>query len=492
MSTWDDGRDRDDDPDRVPPASAVGWNWSDPDPTAAYGPPAPPGRSRASDAAPGGRSLASSGSLSRPSRPSGWASRQSLISGWVVVVGSSPPARSVAQQQLNASEIAAQIDPAIVDITSTLSLEGATAAGTGIWPSTLPGEVLTSNQPTSLFSGETSITAKGGQPLADLQRPGACSAPTPPTTWPSSRSSVRAFRDRHSRRVLPGHDRSARGRHRQRLGPARAAEGHAGNHHLHRPIHHGARRSRQVTPSSAQQSDPDQRCAPTRQLGWFTIDAANGRVIGMNTIAAAADSTDTMFNVGFAIPIDAANSIVQQIQGGHESTNVRLGRPRSSGVRLQPDGTERDPADLLAVVGRGGRPERQWRSPASGAAPRREHDHLLRRSAGLVRGVAHSARTHQAPRRHGHQRMDRHLGTATLGQRAADLGTGREDHRSWGFGRPSSPQALPFASLSPRPVPPLLAPDRQTSTHRCLPDWPNGGRPLASGPRRSRTHPGWG
>ncbi|HEY5165399.1 MAG TPA: PDZ domain-containing protein, partial [Acidimicrobiia bacterium] len=59
--------------------------------------------------------------------------------------------------------------------------------------------------------------------------------------------------------------------------------------------------------------------------------------------AAAAGTTDTASNVGFAIPIDAADAIIQQIQGGHESTNEHLGATAFLGVRLQPDDTGNGP-----------------------------------------------------------------------------------------------------------------------------------------------------
>jgi S1-C subfamily serine protease len=71
--------------------------------------------------------------------------------------------------------------------------------------------------------------------------------------------------------------------------------------------------------------------------GGPLIDAT-GKVVGMNT-AAAAGTTDTGSDVGFAIPINGANAIVQQIQGGHESTSVRLGMTAFLGVRLRDDST---------------------------------------------------------------------------------------------------------------------------------------------------------
>jgi S1-C subfamily serine protease len=325
MSTWDD------DPDRIPPASAAGWSWSEPDPTAAYGPPAPPRRTRRKRrrarrtitsvaafvtlVAALGFSIAVASNLGPSSR-------------------SSSPARPVAQQQLNASEIATQIDPAIVDITSTLSLEGATAAGTGmvVTPS---GEVLTNNH---VIEGETNITAKignrsqtynarvlGTDPADDvalLQIEGVSGLPT--------------VKLGVSSRVTIGQPVVAIGNALNLPGPPKVTQGTitaTGRSITVRDgLGHAEQLSNLIQTNAALQPG---------NSGGPLIDA-DGRVIGMNT-AAAADSTDTASNVGFAIPIDAANSIVQQIQGGHETTSVRLGATAFLGVRLQSDDTGSGP-----------------------------------------------------------------------------------------------------------------------------------------------------
>ena len=356
MSTWDDGRDRDDDPDRVPPASAAGWNWSDPDPTAAYGPPAPPGRSRR-ERRRTRRTIASVTAFVTLVAALGLG--VALASDFGSSSRSSPPARSVAQQQLNASEIAAQIDPAIVDITSTLSLEGATAAGTGmvVTPS---GEVLTNNH---VIEGETSITAKvgnrsqtynarvlGTDPTDDvalLQIEGASGLPT--------------VKLGASSQVTIGQPVVAIGNALNLPGPPKVTQGTITSIGRSITVRDGLGHAEQL--SNLIQTNA---ALQPGNSGGPLIDA-NGRVIGMNT-AAAADSTDTTSNVGFAIPIDAANSIVQQIQGGHESTNVRLGATAFLGVRLQPDGTGNGPGGPARGGGSGAVVQSvNGGSPASGA-----------------------------------------------------------------------------------------------------------------------------
>ena len=65
------------------------------------------------------------------------------------------------------------------------------------------------------------------------------------------------------------------------------------------------------------------------------VDAA-GRVIGMNTAAAGGRfRQQTGSNVGFAIPVDNANTVVRQIQSGVGSDRVHIGATRALlGVRV--------------------------------------------------------------------------------------------------------------------------------------------------------------
>jgi S1-C subfamily serine protease len=67
---------------------------------------------------------------------------------------SSPDATAASKTALSASQIASRVDPALVDVTSTLGYQGATAKGTGI-VLTSNGEILTNNH---VISGATSVS----------------------------------------------------------------------------------------------------------------------------------------------------------------------------------------------------------------------------------------------------------------------------------------------------------------------------------------------
>jgi S1-C subfamily serine protease len=331
MSTWDD------DPNRVPPAAAPGWGGFDSGGTAEPGPPSPPGRARRHHR----RARRTVGSVAA------FVTLAAALGIGIVVAAnigpssrSSSPARPVAQHQLNASQITTQVDPAIVDVTSTLALEGATAAGTGmvVTPS---GEVLTNNH---VIQGATDITVKVGSrsqtynarvlgtdkadDVALLQIDGVSGLPT--------------VKLGVSRRVTIGEPVVAIGNALNLPGPPKVTQGTVTGLGRSITVRDGLGHSEQL--SNLIQTNA---ALQPGNSGGPLIDAG-GSVIGMNT-AAAADTTDTASNVGFAIPIDAADSIIQQIQGSHESTNVRLGPTAFLGVVLQPDDAGNGPG-----VGGGG------------------------------------------------------------------------------------------------------------------------------------------
>ncbi len=322
MSTWDD------DPDRVPPATAPGWGGFDSSGTAEYGPPSPPDRTRRQRRR-ARRSVAAFVTLAA-----------ALGIGIVVAsnIGpssrSSSPARPVAQHQLNASEIATQVDPAIVDVTSTLSLEGATAAGTGmvVTPS---GEVLTNNH---VIEGATDITVKVGSRSQTYNARVLGTDPTDDVALLQIEgvSGLPTVKLGASSQVTIGQPVVAIGNALNLPGPPKVTQGTVTGRGRSINVRDGLGNSEQL--SNLIQTDA---ALQPGNSGGPLIDAG-GSVIGMNT-AASADTTETASNVGFAIPIDAANSIVQQIQGGHESTNVRLGATAFLGVRLQSDANGNGP-----------------------------------------------------------------------------------------------------------------------------------------------------
>jgi S1-C subfamily serine protease len=237
-------------------------------------------------------------------------------------------ARSVAQQQLNASEIATQVDPAIVDVTSTLALEGATAAGTGMVV-TPGGEVLTNNH---VIEGATSITVKIGSRSQTYSARVLGTDPTDDVALLQVQgvSGLPTVRLGDSAHVNVGQSVVAIGNALNLPGPPKVTEGTVTGLNRSITVRDSLGHSEQL--SSLIQTNASLQPGNS---GGPLIDAT-GKVVGMNT-AAAAGTADTGSDVGFAIPINAANAIVQQIQGGHESTSVRLGMTAFLGVRLQPD-----------------------------------------------------------------------------------------------------------------------------------------------------------
>jgi S1-C subfamily serine protease len=325
MSTWDD------DPDRVPPAAAPGWGGLDSGGTAEYGLPSPPGGTRRHRR----RARRTVGSVAA------FVTLAAALGIGIVVASnlgpssrSSSSARPVVQHQLNASEIATQVDPAIVDVTSTLALEGATAAGTGmvVTPS---GEVLTNNH---VIEGATSITVKVGSrsQTYNARVLGNDQADDVALVQIEGVSGLPTVKLGVSSRVTVGESVVAIGNALNLPGPPKVTQGTVTGLGRSITVRDGLGHSEQLS----NLIETNAALQPGNSGGPL-IDAG-GSVVGMNT-AAAAGPAETVSNVGFAIPIDAAGSIVQQIQGGHESTNVRLGATAFLGVRLQPDDSGNGP-----------------------------------------------------------------------------------------------------------------------------------------------------
>jgi S1-C subfamily serine protease len=68
---------------------------------------------------------------------------------------------------------------------------------------------------------------------------------------------------------------------------------------------------------------------------------SKGQVIGMNTAAATSDRfSGQVSSTAFAIPINRAVRLVQQIRDGQESANVHVGQRGLLGVRVQDIGTQ--------------------------------------------------------------------------------------------------------------------------------------------------------
>lgn len=231
---------------------------------------------------------------------------------------------------LNASALAAKVDPGIVDITSNLTYTGATAEGTGMVISS-SGLVLTNNhvinQATSISA--TLVTTGKTYPVkvigydskddvALLQLVGASGLPTVTMSNSSQAKvgeAVLALGNAGGQGGLPS---TAQGVI-QALNRSIAASdrGSGTTEHLHGMIETNA----PIQPGDS---------------GGPLVNGS-GQVVGMDT---AANSSSGGFGgysattTGFAIPVNTAMSIVNQIKAGHASSTVHLGLAGFIGVGL--------------------------------------------------------------------------------------------------------------------------------------------------------------
>ncbi|HLY84399.1 MAG TPA: trypsin-like peptidase domain-containing protein, partial [Acidimicrobiales bacterium] len=75
-----------------------------------------------------------------------------------------------------------------------------------------------------------------------------------------------------------------------------------------------------------------------------------GEVIGMNTAASAGRGLRSGASTGFAIPINKAKAIADQIKAGHGSSIVHIGLPAFMGVETQPGGSGSGSGAVLSGV----------------------------------------------------------------------------------------------------------------------------------------------
>ncbi|HET9080709.1 MAG TPA: trypsin-like peptidase domain-containing protein [Trebonia sp.] len=231
---------------------------------------------------------------------------------------------------LNAGALAAKVDPGIVDITSNLKYSGHTAEGTGMVISS-SGLVLTNNhvidQATSVSatlvtSGKT-YTAKvigydSTDDVALLQLEGASGLNTVSLSDSSKAKAgeaVLALGNAGGRGGLPA---AAQGTIQALNQSIQASDAGAGTtEHLHGMIQTNA----PIQPGDS---------------GGPLVNRS-GRVVGMDT---AANPTSSGFGgysaaaTGFAIPINTAMSIANQIKAGHATSTVHIGLAGFMGVNV--------------------------------------------------------------------------------------------------------------------------------------------------------------
>jgi S1-C subfamily serine protease len=72
-----------------------------------------------------------------------------------------------------------------------------------------------------------------------------------------------------------------------------------------------------------------------------------GQVIGIDTAASQSYSFQSSATEGFAIPIDQAAAVAQQIESGQQSTTVHVGSTAFLGVLVSASGAQGSAADLF-------------------------------------------------------------------------------------------------------------------------------------------------
>ena len=228
---------------------------------------------------------------------------------------------------LTTSQIATQTDPGLVDINTTLGYQQARAAGTGM-VLTSSGEVLTNNH---VINGATSITARDigngrtyqakvvgydhSHDVAVLQLQGASGLQTVNLGDSGSASTGQKVVALGNALGKGGTPAVATG-HIASLGASITAsdEGAGTSEQLTGLIHHNAG----IQPGDS---------------GGPLVNTA-GQVIGINTAASQGTQFQGQQTQAFAIPINQAKSIADQIEAGTSSTTVHIGPTGLLGVQI--------------------------------------------------------------------------------------------------------------------------------------------------------------
>ena len=235
---------------------------------------------------------------------------------------------------INASKLAAKVDPSVVDL--TWSSQGQTSSGTGIIL-TSNGEVLTNNH---VVAGSFQLTAQvaGSGPTYQAKVLGTDVTDDVALVQIEGGGTFHTAVLGNSNTVQVGQAVVAIGNALALPGPPTVTEG-------------------AVTALNRSITATDQGSGLSENLtGMIQIDAplepgnsggplvnAAGQVIGMNT-AAVTGGGQTASTVGFSIPINRALAIASRIQKGEASSTIQIGPPAYLGIE----------AENVSAAGQGG------------------------------------------------------------------------------------------------------------------------------------------
>ena len=237
---------------------------------------------------------------------------------------------ATSQTALSSSQIASRVDPALVDVVSTDSYQGATSMGTGIVLSAT-GEVLTNNhvvngatsiKVTDIGNGKTYTATVVGydasHDVAVLQLQGASGL----TTASLGNSST----------VQTGDSVTALGNAEGKGGTPSVATGTV------TALNQSITASDELSSVNEQLTGLIETNAPIQpgDSGGSLVNSY-GQVIGMDTAASSsgqAQGQSSTATQAYAIPINEAVSIAQQIEAGTTTSDVHIGATAFLGVEI--------------------------------------------------------------------------------------------------------------------------------------------------------------
>jgi S1-C subfamily serine protease len=242
------------------------------------------------------------------------------------------PATGSGSAPADSAAVAKQVTPGIVDINTQLSYQNAAAAGTGM-VLTASGEVLTNNH---VIDGATTISVT-------IPSTGRTYSATVVGTDPTEDVAVIQLKGASGLKTIPlGNSDTVA------TGSAVVAMGNAGGVGGAPSVVTGTVRALNQTITAS-----DQGGANAETLnGMIETDTpiaagdsggplanSNGQVIGMDTAASASRRFSNGATIAFAIPINHAVAIAQQIEGGQASSTIHIGLPAFLGVGVSPTGS---------------------------------------------------------------------------------------------------------------------------------------------------------
>jgi S1-C subfamily serine protease len=246
--------------------------------------------------------------------------------------GAAGTATAVSKTMLSTSQIASRVDPALVDVVSTDGYQGATSAGTGIVLSST-GEVLTNNH---VVNGATSIkvTDIGNGKTYTATVVGYDASHDVAVIQLQDASGLTTASLGNSSTVQTGNSVTALGNAEGKGGTPSVAPGTV------TALNQSITASDELSNVSEQLTGLIETNAPIQpgDSGGSLVNSF-GQVIGMDTAAGSSDqpqgqSSTAAATQAYAIPINEAVSIAQQIESGTTTADVHIGATAFLGLEI--------------------------------------------------------------------------------------------------------------------------------------------------------------